>query len=269
VVYNRTIAKTQPLKELGARVAGTPGELCALSEAVILMLAGPQAIDEVLFADPETVVSLRGKVVVNMGTVSPSYSQSLGSRLEGYGVHYAEGPVFGSRKPAEQAGLVVLSAGEPQVLNSLRSVFDAVGKKTVRCGNVPAGMVTKIATNLLIGAHNEALAEALHFITKSGADPATYMDVVLSGPLASDFYRMKAPKYLQRDFSPQASNLRVAETFDYIVETASETGACVPVASVNRELYRRAVEAGLGGEDMCAVIKVLESAGRPDLPERS
>jgi 3-hydroxyisobutyrate dehydrogenase-like beta-hydroxyacid dehydrogenase len=266
VVYNRTVAKTHQLQELGAQVAVTPRELCDKVDILILMLAGPQAIDDVLFTVPATVSLLRGKIVVNMGTVSPSYSKSLATRLAQSGVDYVEGPVFGSRKPAEQGSLVVLSAGPVELLNTLQPVFDAVGKKTVRCGEVPAGMVTKIATNLLIGAHIEALAEALNFVQKSGADPSTYMEVVLAGPLASDFYRMKAPKFLQRDFSPQASNLRVAETFDYIIETASQTGAAVPVASVNHQLYQAAIDAGFGDEDMCAIMKVLEARSRPVAP---
>jgi 3-hydroxyisobutyrate dehydrogenase len=77
---------------------------------------------------------------------------------------------------------------------------------------------------------------------------------------------MKAPKFLQREFSPQASNLRVAETFDYIVETAAQTGAAVPVASVNHQLYQAAIDAGFGEEDMCAMIKVLEAKSRPGAP---
>ena len=259
VVYNRTVEKARPLQELGAGVAATPRELGQLADTFVLMLAGPEAIDSVLFADPGTVGSLRGKTVVNMGTVSPAYSRSLAARLSASGVRYAEGPVFGSRKPAEQGSLVVLSAGEATLLNELQPVFGAVGKKTVFCGDVPAGMAAKIATNLLVGAHIESLAEALHFVQKAGADPTTFMEVVLAGPLASDFYRMKAPKFLERDFSPQAALVRVAETFDYIFETASTTGAVVPVAAVNRELYRRAVDDGLGEEDICAVIKVLES----------
>jgi 3-hydroxyisobutyrate dehydrogenase-like beta-hydroxyacid dehydrogenase len=259
IVYNRTVEKTKPLADLGARVAATPRELCLVADTLVLMLAGPQAIDDVLFTDPGTIASLKGKTVVNMGTVSPAYSRSLAARLADFNVNYAEGPVFGSRRPAEQGALVVLSAGEAALLDTLQPVFDAVGKKTVFCGDVPAGMVTKIATNLLIGAHVEALAEALHFIDKCGADPATYMEVVLGGPLASDFYRMKAPKFLQREFSPQASNARVAETFDYIVETASQMGASVPVSTVNHRLYREAIQMGFGDEDMCAIIKVLEA----------
>ena len=259
IVYNRTIEKTRQLGDLGARVAATPQELCLAADTLVLMLAGPQAIDDVLFTDPGTIASLKGKTVVNMGTVSPAYSRSLAARLADFNVNYAEGPVFGSRRPAEQGALVVLSAGEAALLSTLQPVFDAVGKKTVFCGDVPAGMATKIATNLLIGAHVEALAEALHFIDKCGADPATYMEVVLAGPLASDFYRMKAPKFLQREFSPQASNARVAETFDYIVETASQMGASVPVSTVNHRLYREAIQMGFGDEDMCAIIKVLEA----------
>lgn len=259
VVYNRTASRTEPLAGLGGIVAPSPRDLCRIADAVVLMLSGPEAIDAVLFDDPLVASHLSGKTVVNMGTVSPAYSRSIAERLAAAAAGYVEAPVFGSRGPAEQGNLVILSAGDPGLLRPLQAVFDAVGKKTVYCGHVPAGMAAKVATNLLIGAHVESLAETLHFVEKAGVDVPTFMEVVLAGPLASDFYRMKAQKFLKRDFSAQAALARVAETFDYIADTAEATGAAVPVAAVNGELYRRSIAIGLGNEDICAVIKVLES----------
>ena len=264
MVYNRTIEKTRPLKEAGALVAEGPRSLFEWADVVVLMLARPTAIDEVLFGNPGALSSLHGKVVANMGTVAPMYSQALSSRLEKLGIRYVEAPVFGSRKPAEEGTLVVLNAGDELLLGRLQSVFDAVGKKTVRCGDVPSGMATKIATNLLLSAHVEALAEALHFVERAGGNPATYMDIVLSGPLASEFYRMKAPKFLSRDFSPQVSTTRVAESLHYVVDTAHDTGAFAPSAAMNLHLYERAIALGLAEEDATAVIKVLESRPEED-----
>ena len=259
MVYNRTFEKAQPLVEAGAMVARTTRDLFEWADVVVLMLAGPTAIDEVLFGDPGSLDVLQRKVVANMGTVAPLYSQTLSSRLEAAGIDYVEAPVFGSKKPAEEGTLVVLSAGDEDVLRGLRPIFDAVGKKIVPCGNVPAGMATKLGTNLLLTAHVEALAEALHFVERAGGSPEVYLDVVLSGPVASDFYRMKAPKFLNRDYSPQASVIQATEGLRSVVETAAKTGSFVPGAIADLELYERAVESGLGDEDITAVVKVLES----------
>lgn len=259
MVYNRTIEKAQPLAQTGALVAETLRDLFEWADVVVLVLAGPAAIDEILSGESASLDLLRGKVVVNMGTVAPLYSQTLSSRLEAAGIAYAEAPVFGSKKPAEEGTLVVLSAGDLDILAGLQSIFDAVGKKTVLCGKVPAGMATKLGTNLLLTAHIEALAETLHFVERAGGSPEAYLDIVLSGPVASDFYRMKAPKFLNRDHSPQASIIRATEGLRSVVETASRTGAFVPGAVADLELYERAINSGLSNEDVTAIVEVLES----------
>ena len=47
-VYNRTAEKALPLKEAGAVVAASPKEAAKGAEVVILMLTGPEAVDQML-----------------------------------------------------------------------------------------------------------------------------------------------------------------------------------------------------------------------------
>ena len=48
IVYNRSIEKATPFGEAGATVAPTPKAVAEASDVIILMLAGPEAIDAVL-----------------------------------------------------------------------------------------------------------------------------------------------------------------------------------------------------------------------------
>src|SRR3954449_4504656 len=48
VVWNRTAARTAPLRALGAQVVATPAEVFREATAVILMLANGEAVDDVL-----------------------------------------------------------------------------------------------------------------------------------------------------------------------------------------------------------------------------
>ena len=48
-VYNRTRARADELKPLGARIASTPGEAAAGAEVAITMLADDHALESVVF----------------------------------------------------------------------------------------------------------------------------------------------------------------------------------------------------------------------------
>jgi 3-hydroxyisobutyrate dehydrogenase len=98
VVWNRTPERCEPVREAGAQVAATPAEVVERAEVVLMMLAGPAAIDAVL----GTVPDLAGRTVVHMGTTAPGYSRELGERVRAAGGRYVEAP--GVRLPPTRRG---------------------------------------------------------------------------------------------------------------------------------------------------------------------
>jgi 3-hydroxyisobutyrate dehydrogenase len=119
VVWNRTPARSEPVRAAGARVAATAAEVFARADVVFLMLADGPAIDAVLGG---VAADLTGRVVVHMGTTSPEYSRGLEARVRARGGSYVEAPVSGSRLPAEAGRLVGMLAGDPV---AFVSVLDA------------------------------------------------------------------------------------------------------------------------------------------------
>ena len=58
-VYNRTRARADELKSLGARVAATPGEAATAAEVAITMLADDHALESVVFG--KGIFSIRSR----------------------------------------------------------------------------------------------------------------------------------------------------------------------------------------------------------------
>ena len=113
-VYNRSSEKAKPFGDAGATVAPTPKAVAEASDVIILMLAGPEAIDAVLEGPAGLMAGLQaGQTLVNMSTVSPQYSKQLADKLTTKSAVAIDAPVSGSRKPAEEGALVIL-AGGPQ-----------------------------------------------------------------------------------------------------------------------------------------------------------
>ncbi|MEE1938278.1 NAD(P)-dependent oxidoreductase [Streptomyces sp. TRM 70361] len=259
-VWNRTAARSEPLRAAGAEVAAGPAEVFARARTVFLMLADGDAIDAVLArGTPEFAARVAGRTVVHMGTTSPEYSRALAAEVRAAGGDYAEAPVSGSRVPAEEGRLVAMLAGEDGVVAAVRPLLAPMCGRVFECGPVPGALLTKLAVNLFLITTVTGLAEAFHFADRHGLDRELFLDVLDAGPMASAVSRMKAPKLLARDFSVQAAIADVLKNNRLIAEAARAARVASPLLDVCHALFAETAELGYGGEDMAAVLRAIET----------
>ncbi|MFD7689449.1 NAD(P)-dependent oxidoreductase [Streptomyces sp. NPDC059781] len=260
VVWNRTPARCAPLREAGAEVAGSAGEVFERAGTVLLMLADETAVDTVLGrGTPDFAARVAGRTVVHMGTTSPEYSAALEDAVREAGGAYAEAPVSGSRAPAEQGRLVAMLAGDPSAVAAVRPLLAPMCRETFDCGAVPGALLMKLSVNLFLITQVTGLTEAFHFADRHGLDRRRFLDVLDAGPMASAVSRMKAPKLLARDFAVQAAATDVLKNNRLIARAARKAGLASPLLDVCHALFDETVAGGHGGEDMVAVLRALES----------
>ncbi|GAA8349906.1 hypothetical protein HpNP15_15130 [Helicobacter pylori] len=120
-VYNRTESKAAPLKEKGVAVYTNPIDLAAKVDLVFTMLSDKVAIDAVLV--PEFWEQMSEKIVVNMSTIAPLESLSLEKTAQKHQVTYLEAPVSGSVGAAKAGALLILVAGDEEVITQLKPVL--------------------------------------------------------------------------------------------------------------------------------------------------
>ncbi|MFI5567074.1 NAD(P)-dependent oxidoreductase [Streptomyces sp. NPDC051740] len=260
VVWNRTRGRCAPLREAGAEVAGSAGEVFRKAGTVILMLADETAVDAVLGrGTPDFAARVAGRTVVHMGTTSPEYSAALEDAVRAAGGAYAEAPVSGSRVPAEQGRLVAMLAGDARAATAVRPLLAPMCRETFDCGAVPGALLMKLSVNLFLITQVTGLTEAFHFADRHGLDRRRFLDVLDAGPMASAVSRMKAPKLLARDFAVQAAAADVLKNNRLIAQAARRAGLASPLLDVCHTLFDETVAAGHGGEDMVAVLRALEA----------
>lgn len=260
VVWNRTVEKSEVLRAAGAAVAGSPDEVCRRADVVFLMLADGPAIDSVLGrGTPRFAANVHRRVIVHMGTTSPGYSQGLEAEIRAAGGRYVEGPVSGSRGPAESGELIGLLAGEGADVEFVRPLVRLMCRRTFACGPVPRALVTKLAVNIFLITMVTGLAEAFHFADRHGLDRRQVMEVLDAGPMASTVSRAKAGKLVARDFSVQASILNVLDNNRLIAEAARDSAVASPLLDVCHALYGETVALGHGQSDMAAVVHAIEN----------
>lgn len=260
VVWNRTAAAAEALREAGADVAADAAEVFARADVVVLMLADGSAVDAVLGrGTPGFGARVAGRTVVTMGTTSPEYSRGLEADVREAGGRYVEAPVSGSRVPAEQGRLVAMLAGDDEAVDTVRPLLAPLCHETFRCGPAPGALFMKLAVNLFLITQVTGLTEAFHFAERQGLDQGLFLDVVAAGPLSSGVSRMKAPKLLGGDFAVQAAALDVLKNNRLIAGAARASGLASPLLDTCHALFEETVALGHGSADMVAVLHALRA----------
>jgi 3-hydroxyisobutyrate dehydrogenase-like beta-hydroxyacid dehydrogenase len=201
-VYNRTASKAQGMIDRGAHLAARVADACQ-GDAVITMLANDDAVEDVVLGEGGVLQSLgRRTIHVSMSTISVALCERLADVHATAGQRFVSAPVFGRPDVAAQGKLFIVAAGEPDVIDACRPLFDAMGQKTIPIGEVPqTANLVKLSGNFLTASVMEALSEAMALIRKAGIDPRQYYELLTStlftGPVFTNYGRLIADQRYQ------------------------------------------------------------------------
>ncbi|SRR5579875_71266 len=258
-IYNRTRSKAEPLKNLGAEIAGSPKEVAARSDIVIIIVKDAAAVESVAFGKNGIVDGIHeGLVVADMSTISPIASKKTSERFLENRIIMLDTPVMGGPALAEKGGLVVMVGGEKKSYERFRQVFEAIGEKTFLIGPNGSAHAMKLAMNLQISVLALSISEGLLLAKKSGLDPLLFLEVLNSTYFKTGMSQNKGPKMARGVFEPSFFLEVMYKDLEEIENTAKAYGANLPLARLARELYQNAVNAGFGKIDYTGILAYLE-----------
>lgn len=253
--WNRTPGKQVE----GARTAATPAEAAQGAEVVWLCVSDTDAVENVLFGPDGVERSLvEGMIVADSSTISPSATVTFAERLKVKGVAYVDTPMTGSKIGAQNGTLVFIVGGEETVIERLKPLFAAMGKKIFRMGETSKGQATKLAMNLQIALIFEGFAEALTLATKLGVDAGKLLALIEATMVRSGVIDYKGPFVLARDFSPNFPLRLMHKDIRLTLEAAKEARVKLPALETVEEIYEMATEDGHKDLDYAATLTLLE-----------
>ncbi len=224
------------------------------------MLLDRNAVDAVLErGTPAFARHVCGKTIVHLGTTSPAYSHDLQRDIVAAGGAYVEAPVSGSRVPATHGQLVGMVAGHDDDIARVLPLLDSLCTRVFRCGVVPGALRMKLAANHYLIGMVTVLAETAHAARRAGVDLDVLREVLDAGPMASAVSRTKLEKLVRADFSPQAAIRDVSTIAELVLAQCDDTGSSAPLIRQCAALYRSALAAGHGYDDMAAVVHAFAS----------
>jgi 3-hydroxyisobutyrate dehydrogenase len=260
-VWNRSPGPADELATRGATAARTAADAARDAEVVITMLADPRALDDVVFGHDGVAGSIGpDAVLIDMSTVGPSAVRRMTERL--LPVHVLDAPVLGSVHQAESGSLVILVGGDEGVLDRCSDVLEAMGR-VMHVGPAGAGATVKLANNAAGMSALAALGEVLSLTDRAALDPEVVLDALAMGPLASfvDRWRdsLTSPAG-QVDFRLVLARKDLALALD----ESQELGLHLQLLRAAIARYDGAVAAGMGDEDITAVVRYLRAQKRPE-----
>ena len=257
-VWNRSPEKGTPLAELGARTAPTPRAVIEACPVTFAMLADPEAAEAVCFGTNGVLEGLTpGKGYVDMSTVDAAASRKIGAAVTARGGRFLEAPVSGSRKPAEEGTLVILTAGDRSLYEEAMPGFDRMGKKILYLGEVGNGANMKLVVNMVMGGMMAVFCEGLALGEKAGLDQADILDVLDAGALANPMFRMKGGAITRGEFAAAFPLRHMQKDMRLAVALGDQLRQPLFSAAAANEGFKRAREMGLGDEDFSALYKAV------------
>lgn len=258
-VWNRSADKCTALTALGATMAASPRAAAEESDIVIAMMATPDAVAVVRDGADGIVAGLApGKGYVDMSTVDAETSRESARLVHQKGALFLEAPVAGSRKPAEDATLTIMTAGDRQLYDTALPVLEAMGKKTLFLGETGKAAHMKLANNLVMCGALTALSEGIALAAGSGIDPAQLLEVLDSGAVSNPMFRLKGPQIAANREFPTAFPLKhMQKDLRLALHLAEEVGQPLFATATINELYKAALAGGFGDEDFAAVGRVI------------
>lgn len=254
-VWNRSAGKEVE----GARIASSPADAAQGAEVVWICVSDTAAVEQVLFGPNGIEHSLtEGMIIADSSTISPSATRKFAERVAQKGVQYVDSPVTGSKVGAEAGTLLFIVGGDEAVIEKLKPLYAAMGKKIFRMGEVGKGQSAKIAMNLQIALIYEGFAEGLTLAAKLGVDPATLVPLINASMVKSGVVEYKAPFVLQRDFTANFPLHLMRKDIRLALEAAKESRVKLPGLETVEEIYDVAVEDGHANLDFAATLMLLE-----------
>ena len=231
-------------------------------DAVISMLPNDDAMRETFLAGD--ILSKRGAPIhVNMATASIECCAELAAAHQAHGVTYVAATVYGRPEMAAERNLNILAAGDSGAIECMQPLFDAMGKKTWRLGDVQTNSsVAKIAGNLMVACIIEAMGEAAALARAYKMSPADVLNAVVGSVFDVPIYRIYAGMISSGEFEPPGFDLRLGLKDAKLALAAGEdVNLPLPFASVLRDNYLDALAHGDEHKDWSAITRVAARRG--------
>ncbi len=259
-VWSHTAEKAKELAEAEKGVlCGSPAEVGRFAECTFLCVGNTEMSRSTILGPKGIAAGAKaGSVVVDTSTVSPEESRHIGRELASRGIDFLDAPCTGSKPGAENGTLTFMVGGDKAVFDRVRPYFEPMGKQFYYCGGAGLGLSAKLAQNLILCNLLQAFNEGLVLSTKAGVDPHLMLDILNNSAARSGLVSYKAPYVFDRNFETNFSVKWMHKDIGLMLDAGQSMNVPLPLTALTQQMFQAAIAMGLGDEDICSTVKIME-----------
>ena len=249
----------QALRDAGAVACANAAEVARQADIVFTMVPDTPDVDLVLFGDNGVAAGISaGKTVVDMSSISPMATKDFAARINALGCDYLDAPVSGGEVGAKAATLTIMVGGTEDTFNKVLPLLQLMGKNITHVGANGDGQTTKVANQIIVALNIAAVAEALVFASKAGADPAKVRQALMGGFAASRILEVHGERMIKRTFNPGFRIGLHQKDLNRALQGAKALGVSLPQTAGAAQLMQACAAQGWDQLDHSALVKALE-----------
>jgi 2-hydroxy-3-oxopropionate reductase len=253
-----------------AKQCSSPKEVAQNADIIFTMVPDTPDVEKVLFGENGVAAGLsKGKIVVDMSSISPIATKEFAKKMNALGCDYLDAPVSGGEVGAKNATLSIMVGGEEGVFNKVKPVLDLMGKNINLVGRNGDGQTAKVANQIIVALNIEAVAEALLFASKAGADPAKVRQALMGGFAGSKILEVHGERMVKRTFDPGFRIELHQKDLNLALNSARSLGVSLPNTATAQELFNSCSAHGGKGWDHSAMVRALEMMANFEVGQKS
>ncbi len=259
----------EPIAGSSATACANAREVAERADIVITMLPDTPDVEAVLFgangvadglkAAPASAAGGVPKTVVDMSSISPIDTKVFAGKINALGCDYLDAPVSGGQVGARNATLSIMVGGPEAAYARVKPLFELMGKNITLVGANGDGQTAKVANQIIVALTIEAVAEALLFAAKAGADPARVRQALMGGFASSKILEVHGERMVKRTFDPGFRIELHQKDLNLALASARALGVSLPNTATAQELFNSCVAHGGKAWDHSAMVKALET----------
>lgn len=239
------------------------------ADIIITMVPDTPDVEDVLFGKQGVAAGLSaGKLVVDMSSISPTATKKFAQKIQALGCEYLDAPVSGGEVGAKNATLSIMVGGSEASFERAKPLFELMGKNITHVGGNGDGQTAKVANQIIVALNIEAVAEALVFAARAGADPAKVRAALMGGFASSKILELHGDRMVKRTFDPGFRISLHQKDLNLALSTARELGVSLPNTATAQELFNACAAHGGSGWDHSAMVRALEKLSNFEIGQK-
>ena len=262
-VYNRTKEKTIEVEKKGAKVMDSPKTVAENVELIIIIVKDSIAVKEVSFGKNGIIESKNKKLIVaDMSTIDSIESKNIANQFQQNHIQKLEIPVMGGPNVAITGKLVMMASGPKDSFDQCKTIFEKIANKVFFLGEQGIANSIKLAMNLQITMLALSLSEGITLLKKANVDPKIFLEVLNSTYFKTGMSENKAFKMIEGNYDATFTLANLKKDITTMTNTAKDLGIELPMISKAEEIYKNAINEGLGDLDYTGIIEYIKKINK-------